>query len=618
MNKNVKRLITLFLSLGVIGSTFVGCGSNSGDKTESTMKNTSIKLDGEAVRSDKVVTTLIDVQPPPAFNGNPYDAAGVNWSIQPLVFDYLADFSPFPESTYKESLLESYTQEKNVLTMKLKDNLKWSDGSPLTAEDVMTNYYVNVGKSAIWTYAEKIEKIDDLTVKITYSNESPLLLKITFALPIMSPTSVYGKWAEQYKVVAETQRVYKVETNTYEYTEEGQEALTNINNDLLEFKPEAKEILCSGPYVIQNVTTAEIMFSKNEHFREDVLIEKVRGLRSGGSEAFATSVLEQQYTLENGGLSIDMSAQVDKKYQDTMRKVYIPELSQIGFAFNYSKYPVSIPEVRKAISMATDRSSLITIAEQGSFLSDTRNSGLIPSLMDNYTSEGFINKLPDYAYNLEEASKLLESIGWSKNSDGKWANEKGEVVTIEIATVNSWPSLMLTSEAMSAMLAEFGFEIDFKPMEGGTIWTYLGSGDAMIGSTFLGGSGTYAHPWEAFNNILTSARVGLPQLEAGEDRILTAPTTGKEYNVTQMLKELFQATEQKDIERLTEEFMTLLNDLSIFMPVIEKTAPLRIYNTELSLADGKSEEIQSDFYYFGTMNQMLAKMIKENELYFVK
>lgn len=618
MNKNIKRMITLILSIGIIGSTFVGCSNNSKDKTESTMKNTRIKLEGEAVKSDKVVTTLVDVQPPPAFNGNPYDTAGVNWSIQPLVFDYLAEFSAFPETTFKEGLLESYTQENGVLTMKLKENLKWSDGSPLTATDVMTNYYVNVGKSAIWTYAEKIEQIDELTVQITYPVDSPLLLNIAFAFPIMSPTSVYGKWADQYKVVAETQRVYKEGTNTYGYTQEGQAALTNINNDLLNFKPDPTEILCSGPYVIDNVTTAEIMFTKNPEYREDILIEKVRGLRPGSSEAFATSVLEQQYTLENGGLSIDMSAQVDKKYQETMRKLFIPELAQIGFSFNSSKYPVSIPEVRKAICMATDRSSLISIAEPGSFLSDTRNSGLIPSLVDNYTNEGFIDTLTDYGYNLDEATKLLESIGWSKDSNGKWANEKGEVVTIEIATINSWPSLMLTSEAMAAMLKEFGLEVDFKPMESGTIWSYLGSEDAMIGSTFLGGAGTYAHPWEAFNNILTSPRIGLPKLEAGEDRILVAPTSGKEYNVTQMLNKLFQATKQEDITRLTEEFMTLLNDLSIFMPVIEKSAPLRIYDTTLSLADGKSEEIQSSFYYFGSMNQVLAKMIKSNQLYFVE
>ncbi len=616
MNLRIKSIISMALSVGVILSVFTGCGNNNDTQTE--LKNTQLKLEGKAVKSDKVLTTLIDVQAPPAFNGNPYDVAGLNWSVQPLLYDTLADFSPFPQNTYKESLLESYTLEDKVMTMKLKKDLKWSDGSPLTADDIMTNYYVNVGKSSIWTYSEKIEKVDELTIKITYAIESPLLLKVTFALPIMSPTKVFSKWAEQYKVIAETQRVFKPNTNTYEFTKEGQEKLTAINNDLLAYKPDPKEVITSGPYVIDGLSTSEITFKKNPHYRLDLNIEKVRGLRPGGAEAFSTSILEQQYTVENGGLSPDTSAQIDKRYEDTMRKIYIPELSQIGFSFNSSKYPVNIPEVRKAITMATDRETLIKVAEPGSFLSDTRNSGLIPSLFSNYVTKGFENTLTDYKYNTDEAAKLLESIGWKKNAQGIWANEKGEEVTLEIATINSWPSFMLTSEAMSTMLTEFGFKVNFKPMESGTIWSYLSSPDAMIGATMLGGAGTYAHPWESFNNILTSTRIGLPALEPGQDRIIKAPTSGKEYNVTQMLKQLFTATDDAEIKKLTEEFMVLLNDLSIFMPVIEKSAPFRIYDTSLSLAEGKAGEVQNSYYYFGNMNQILAKMIKAEEIYYVE
>lgn len=619
MSLKIKSAIAMVLALGLTASVFTGCAEpgKAKDPSEGT-SGLSMKLDGKKSEEDKTLTTFITFEAPPAFNGNPYDSAGINWSLQPLLYDNLADYSAFPEQTFKESLLESYKLEDKVLTMKLKSGLKWSDGSALTAEDVMTNYYVNVGKSAIWTYAEKIEQVDELTVKITFATESPLLLRVAFTLPIMSPTSVYGKWAEQYKVIAETGRTFNEKTKTYGFSKESTEKLTAINNDLLAYKPDAKEIVTSGAYVIDGVTTSEITFKKNPNYRIDVAMETVRGVKSGGAEAYATSILEGTFTLENGGLSIDTAKQVDQRYADTMRKLFIPEMSQIGFAFNYQKYPVSIPEVRKAISMATDRSTLVAIAEPGSFLSDTRNSGLIPSLTENYTNKGFMDKLTDYKYNTDEAAKLLESIGWSKNSEGLWQDEKGEVITLEIATISSWPSFMLPSEAMSTMLTEFGFKVDFKPMESGTIWTYLGSSDFMIGSTFLGGASTYAHPWEAFNGIFASPRIGLPALEPGQERIVKAPTTGKEYNVTQMLTELFQATDESKIKSLTEEFMTLLNDLSIFMPVIEKTTPLRVYDTTLSLAEGKLNEIQKNFYYFGNLNTMIMKMQKEGLLYFVE
>ena len=64
--------------------------------------------------------------------------------------------------------------------------------------------------------------------------------------------------------------------------------------------------------------------------------------------------------------------------------------------------------------------------------------------------------------------------------------------------------------------------------------------------------------------------------------------------------------------------MTLLNDLSLFMPVIEKSAPLRIYDTTLSIAEGTANEIQQSYYYYGNMNQMVAKMLKSGEIFFVE
>lgn len=616
MNKRMKKLVAIGLALGLMGSIMTGCGS--GNDSVSDGKGKNMKIEGEKEKSDKIFTTIVNIQPPPAFNGNPYDTAGLDWSVQPLMFDYLADFSAFPERTFKESLLESYKLDGKVLTMKLKNSLKWSDGSPLTAEDVLTNYQVNIGKSAVWNYAEKIEKIDELTIKITYAVESPLLLNIAFSLPIMSPTKVYGKWAKQYGEIAKTERVFNKQTKAYEFTKKGQEKLTNINNDLLAFKPAPKEVLCSGPYIIENVTTAEVLFVKNKNYRIDSEFEKVRGLRPGSPEAFATSVLEKQYTLENGGLSPDMAKQVDEKYKDTMRKTYIPELSQMGFAFNTSKYPVNIPEVRKAISLAADRETLISIAEPGSFLSDTKNTGLVPSMIKNYANEDFVKGLTDYRHNEDEAKNLLESIGWKKNDAEKWIDDKGEVVKLEIATINSWPTFMLTSEALSTMLQEFGFEVQFKPMEGGNIWNYLSSEDAMIGSTFLGASGSYAHPWEAYNNIFTSTRLGFEPLNPGEDRIIKNTVDEKEYNVTQMLRELFQETDEIKIKEKTQEFMKLMNDMCIFMPVVEKASTLRVYDEELSLAEGTTGEIQNSFYYFGTINLNLAKMLRAGEINFTE
>ncbi|OON98343.1 MAG: hypothetical protein ATN36_00105 [Epulopiscium sp. Nele67-Bin005] len=168
------------------------------------------------------------------------------------------------------------------------------------------------------------------------------------------------------------------------------------------------------------------------------------------------------------------------------------------------------------------------------------------------------------------------------------------------------------------MLKEFGFDIIFKPMDSGVIWSYLNSPKYMIGCSFLGGAGTYAHPFEVYNNIYSSKRLNFESTLDTEDKFLVSPVSGQTYNITQMLGELFSATSTKDIQRLTNDFMQLTNELCIFMPVVEKTAPLRIYDIMLSLPEATSSQIQYSFYYYGTMNQMLAKMMRNKNIYFIE
>lgn len=629
----LKKIMAITLSVVLVAGAFAGCGKTSKDNDNSNGGNNptptaagallpgvdnglTMKLEGEADPS-KTLTTLIDCDGSPAFNGNPYDeTAGINWSLQPFVYDYLAYYTPFPERTFKSSLLESYDFTDKVLTMKLLPDLKWSDGTDLNATDLMTSFYCGVGRNTVWNYIVSIEKTDDLTVKITFNTESPLILNISLYQPIMTPDEIYGGFAEKYKAIAENGRTYDEANNMYKFTEDGTNQISAVNEELLSYKPAPNEAVFSGQYVIDKYNSSEIMFAVNKNYRKTPLITSIRGLRPGDSQAFATAIQAGEYTIENGGLNVDMSNQIDKKYADTMRKIFIPELSSIGFSMNVNVYPLNIPEVRKAISCATDRKTLISVAEPGSFLGDTKNSPLLPSLQETYTHEGFMDTLPDYGYDQAKAEELLTGIGWKKEN-GKWVDDKGESPVISIATINSWPSFMMTAEAMSSMLTDFGFNIDFKPMEFGVWDSWTKSDDKMISCTFLAASESYAHPWECYSSLFTNLRAGWPKVDPGKDRIITAPTTGKEYNVTNMLSELFNSSDE-ETKNVTEQFMTLANDLSAYIPVIEKTAPMRIYDPKLSMADAKLNEVQKNYYYFGNINTILAKLIQDDQLYFVK
>ncbi|HWI62084.1 MAG TPA: ABC transporter substrate-binding protein [Symbiobacteriaceae bacterium] len=581
----------------------------------------SMKLTGD-VDSSKTLTTLVNIEPPPAFHGNVTDdVAGLNWSVQPLLFEPLADYSPMPTKEFKPAALESYKLDGNKLTMVLRSGLKWSDGSALTVDDVLTGLYIGARSGTLWQVMAKLERTNDKTITIEFVNNSPLNLALVLNSYISTPKKTYGAFADEYKAYVEKYRVYDQATKRYKNDPKGDETLKAITAKLNAYKPDPlKDVLFSGPYVLTGVTSSEALFEVNKNYRLQPKVSKVRGLRSAGTEAFSTAVLQNQYTVENGGLSPEMTKEVEKKFKDTLRTIYIPEFSQMGFMFNLQKAPFNNPDVRKAFAYMVDRDTLIKVAEPGSFVSDVHATGMLPSLIPNFTSKGFVDKLPNYKYDPAKAEKLLTSIGWKK-VNGKWANEKGEVVKIEISTIGSWPSLMYPSEAYSTMLKEAGFEVEFKPMEFAAFVKYMNDGAHQIANYFVPSMSTYQHPWEVFNATFTGAyatRMNLPAVPAGQDRVMKAPTGGKEYNVTQMLSKLYESTSQDEVVKLTEDFMTLTSDLVHFIPLIEKTAPFRVYDTKLSLPEGKVGEPQTSFYYYGNLNVSLSKMLRGEQLFFVK
>lgn len=630
--KAFKRIAALTLAAVMSVSALAGCGGQDTDNTTAAagtsaevqpnldgVENTlTMHVEGEVDKS-KTLTTLIDCDATPAFNGNPYDeTAGINWSLQPFMFDYLAFYAPMPERTIKNSMMESYTYEDKVMTIKLLPDLKWSDGSVLNADDLMTNFYCDIISNQIWNYTEKLEKVDDLTVRLTFVDDSDLLLNLVIRNPIRTPDEIFGKWAEQFKDIAENMREFDEDTQRWKLTAEGNDKSAAVKQDMLSYKPAPNEVVCSGPYVIDRYNTSEILFKPNPEFRKEMLITSIRGLRPGDSQAFSTAILGNEYTIENGGLNVDMSKQVDKTYADTLRKIFVPELSQVGYTMNTQKYPLDRVEVRKAISMAVDRNNLLAVAEPGSFSGSVENAGLIPSLVDSYTEKGFTDTLTKYEYAPEEAAKLLESIGWTKQG-GQWVDENGESPVITLATISSWPSFMMTGEAMSQMLTDFGFNIEFKPMEFGVWNDFTKSDEKMLCCTFVAPAPSFAHPWECFNDLyIANPRTGWSKLEAGQDRILTNPVDGKEYNVTEILNKMFVTKDQAELQDLTQQMMKLTNDLCGYYSVLEKGAPIRIYDPKLCMPEAEMNTLQSSYLYFGNLNTMLVKMLMEDQLYFVK
>lgn len=116
---------------------------------------------------------------------NPYLSGGTkDIEASSLVLDPLIKFNQNGEMT--PALAESvptvanggFSADFKTITYKLKKGLKWSDGSPMTASDVVFTYEYCTGikgcaKANTFTPVDKMVAVDDTTVRISFKTPKP-------------------------------------------------------------------------------------------------------------------------------------------------------------------------------------------------------------------------------------------------------------------------------------------------------------------------------------------------------------------------------------------------------------------------------------------------------------
>ena len=120
-----------------------------------------------------------------------------NIQINQTVFDALLFRDA--EMNVQPSLAESWSVDGNVWTFKLREGVKFSDGTPLTAEDVVFSLnrvpLVPNAPAPLTIYLQqivKVEAIDDRTVQITTENPYPLVPNNLTSVPILSAKAASG------------------------------------------------------------------------------------------------------------------------------------------------------------------------------------------------------------------------------------------------------------------------------------------------------------------------------------------------------------------------------------------------------------------------------------------
>lgn len=379
-------------------------------------------------------------------------------------------------------LAESWqiSEDQKHIVFTLRKNLKWSDGEPLTADDVIFTYEdvifnqqiptdwkdsFKVGTSGVFP---KIRKLDNRRVEF--------ILPEPFA-PFLSANT--GGATNAVGILPKHALYASIKTKD-----------TKGNPQFLSIwgtNTDPSKIVVNGPYKIASYTPSQrVVFRRNPYYwRRDA-----QGNQMPYVERIVWQIIESTDSMilqfRSGGLdSVEISAEnfslLKREEQRGRFTVYNggPRSSQTFISFNLNKgrrqngKPVVDPiksrwfnnvEFRRAIAHAIDRQTMLNNAFRG--VGTIQDSPIFSQSPYYFSPE---EGLKTYEYNLQKSRELLLKAGFKYNAKKQLVDADGNRVRFSLITNTENKTRVAMGAQIRQDLSKIGIQVDFTPQNFNTL-----------------------------------------------------------------------------------------------------------------------------------------------------
>lgn len=339
----------------------------------------------------------------------------------------------------------SLSDDRKVWTVKLRNDVKFSNGTPVTTEDIVFtfNNAKTSANSLDLTVLEKVEVVDSDTVQFTLTKPWITFVEAFYTLGIVPAASYDADYGR---------------------------------------KP-----IGSGPYKLVAWHEGEqlIVERNDSYYGEKSPFQKITFLFTGADSGLAAA---------NAG-AVDLVAvpsQLADAVPNGFRAVPVQTVDNRGISLPFTKPQkingrnvgnavTSDPAIRKAINMGLDRQLIVDVAVQGH---GTPAYGPADGLPWAGTSE-------HVEFDLASAKALLDEAGWIAGSDGIRAKDG-----VRAAFAIYYPASDASRQALSETSAELLLPLGIEATPRGGSWDSIGQ--VMHSEPVLFGFGSHS-PYEVYS-----------------------------------------------------------------------------------------------------------------------
>jgi peptide/nickel transport system substrate-binding protein len=533
--RRIKILVVLFAAC-LLAAACGGGSSGGGSSSTGGSSNSTLTIDNE---SGSLWTC----------NFNPFNLSDIGYSLGP-VYEPLMFVNTLQSGKVTPWLATAYnwTNGNKTLTFTIRSGVKWSDGKPMSAADVVYTFnllkkFKALDLNAVWSVLSSVtQKGSDQVV-----------------MQFKQPAVTYFYYiADQIGIVP--QHIWSTIADPVKY-------------------PDTNPV-GTGAYLVKPCTPQNITYKANPHYYQAGL-PKVKTINY---PAFTSNDTANTY-LANG------QAQWGSQFIPSIQKFYLdkspnyhywfPPVANVTLFINLKNPILSNVAVRQAMAYAINRQQASEIGEYG-YEPPSNQTGIVTPTFSSWEDTSQASKFGNaYSYNPSHAISILKAAGYTKGSDGIM-QKNGQKLSFSITNNGGFSDWVAAVNVIQTDLKAIGIQVTPKNLAAPAYQAAMYNGTYQLGYYAETGGPTPYYELRQWLYSGNSAPIGQPagsnferysnsKTDALINEFPKTTSTAEEHSIVNQLQQVM--LQQVPVIPITEQVDWFQYDTGTFNGWVTKGNP---------------------------------------------
>ena len=410
--RRLTRYGIIPLAAGLLAA---GCSAGSSSSTGSTSGSTSTTSTLTISNENGALWTC---------GFNPLNASDTLLSVG-FIYEPLVYVNPLQGGKTTPMLASSYAwgAGNKSLTFTIRQGVKWSDGTPMTAADVVYTFnlikkYPALDLTGVWSVLSSVTATGN-TVTMDFS---------TVAVPY------FYYIADQTPIVPE--HIWSTLSNPTT------NAITNP--------------VGTGPFLMNKCSPSNITYTANPNYWQPGL-PKIKKIEYPAYTSNTTANNDLANGTAQWGAQYIPAINTFYKSKSPSYNYWFPPTVNVSLVPNLTNPLLSNVKVREAMSYAIDRAKVSTIGESG-YEPPANQTGIVTPTFASSQDSAAVSAWGN-GYDPAKATSLLESAGFHMGSDGIMVNSAGQKLAFTVLNIGDYSDWVASVQVIQQELKAVGIAI---------------------------------------------------------------------------------------------------------------------------------------------------------------